>query len=106
MFADIVGFTRLSAKGTPRETLDLLNELFTRSDRSAQRIGVEKIKTIGDAYMAVAGLPDAGSGSCATHRGFGSGSSRSRQRIPRRDRIGPLVRIGINSGPVIAGVIG
>jgi class 3 adenylate cyclase len=106
MFADLVGFTRLSARGTPRETLDLLNELFTRFDRSAHRIGVEKIKTIGDAYMAVAGLPM-------------PDPDHARRIVDLalevlghvkdfREEIGSdlSVRIGINSGPVIAGVIG
>jgi response regulator RpfG family c-di-GMP phosphodiesterase len=57
LFADIVDFTRLSADHTPIEVVSLLNQIFSAFDRLAQQHGVEKIKTIGDAYMAVGGLP-------------------------------------------------
>ena len=106
MFADIVGFTRLSAKGTPRETLVLLNELFTRFDKSAQRIGVEKIKTIGDAYMAVAGLPTPDPDHARRIVDLALEVLGHVKQF--REEIGSelSVRIGINSGPVVAGVIG
>ncbi len=57
IFADIVGFTELSTRISPSELVELLNEIFCLFDELAERHGVEKIKTIGDAYMAVAGLP-------------------------------------------------
>ena len=57
LFADIVGFTTLSSKTSARQMVEILNDLFIRFDLSAHKAGVEKIKTIGDAYMAVAGLP-------------------------------------------------
>ena len=57
LFADIVNFTPLSAKLQPEELVNLLNQIFTRFDRLAEKFGLEKIKTIGDAYMAAAGLP-------------------------------------------------
>ncbi len=63
LFADIVGFTNLSSTTSPRDLVHMLNDLFTRFDQSAHRNGVEKIKTIGDAYMAVAGLTDPAPGS-------------------------------------------
>jgi hypothetical protein len=58
VFADIVGFTPMSASMQPSEVLALLNEVFTRFDELADRHGLEKIKTVGDAYMAVAGAPE------------------------------------------------
>ena len=58
LFADIVGFTALSAAVTPEELVELLNEVFSRFDELAERHGLEKIKTIGDAYMVAAGLPE------------------------------------------------
>src|SRR4029453_3554288 len=56
-FADLVGFTALTAPMPPHDVVTFLNGLFTRFDVAAQELGIEKIKTIGDAYMAVCGLP-------------------------------------------------
>ena len=58
MFADIVDFTRLSARLSPEELVGVLNEVFTVFDGLVDRYGLEKIKTIGDAYMVVGGLPE------------------------------------------------
>ncbi|MBF8289467.1 MAG: Guanylate cyclase protein [Chloroflexi bacterium] len=58
LFADVVGFTTLSARLSPVEVIDLLNRVFTMCDELAERFGLEKIKTIGDAYMVAAGLPE------------------------------------------------
>ena len=63
LFADMVGFTGLSASMPAQAVVELLNDLFTRFDLAARELGIEKIKTIGDAYMAVCGLPDP----CANH---------------------------------------
>lgn len=57
LFADIVGFTKLSTQISPNELVILLNEIFSLFDTLADRYGLEKIKTIGDAYMVVGGLP-------------------------------------------------
>ena len=57
LFSDLVGFTKMSSKTTATELVKLLNDLFTRFDVRAEALGLEKIKTIGDAYMAVGGLP-------------------------------------------------
>jgi class 3 adenylate cyclase len=57
MFADLVGFTPLSARLKPIELVNLLNQIFSTFDELAQQFGLEKIKTIGDAYMVAAGLP-------------------------------------------------
>jgi adenylate cyclase len=100
LFADIVGFTPLSATMEPEELVDRLNEIFTHFDGLAARYGVEKIRTIGDTYMVAAGIP-----------------------VPRPDHAHALAgmaldmlayaaegllsfRVGINSGPAVAGVIG
>ena len=58
IFIDIVGFTTLSAQHTPHEIVRLLNEIFVWFDQITGRLGLEKIKTIGDCYMAVSGLPN------------------------------------------------
>ena len=106
LFADIVSFTELAA-GMPAHVLvELLNDLFTRFDLAAQKLGIEKIKTIGDAYMAVCGLPEA----CADHSERMVTMAQQMMQIAREfsENRGTLVRlrIGINSGPVVAGVIG
>ncbi|MCC7154105.1 MAG: adenylate/guanylate cyclase domain-containing protein, partial [Bryobacterales bacterium] len=83
-----------------------LNDLFSRFDQMAQRLGVEKIKTIGDAYMAVAGLPHA----CPDHaQRMMRMAVEMTEEMRRYSRIlGKTVelRVGLNSGPVVAGVIG
>ncbi|HWL91398.1 MAG TPA: adenylate/guanylate cyclase domain-containing protein [Actinomycetota bacterium] len=106
LFADVVDFTPLAQRLPPAEVVGILDQLFSHFDELVERHGLEKIKTIGDAYMAAAGVPDPSSdharraallaldmreavGSSAVGYGFGL-----------------ELRIGINSGPVIAGVIG
>ena len=104
LFADIVGFTPLSAKMTAEYTVDLLNQIFTEFDGICDRFGVEKIRTIGDGYMAVAGAPD--------HRGDHAEVMINVARLMRdymesKPVSEPLqVRIGLNSGEVVAGIVG
>jgi guanylate cyclase len=100
LFADIVGFTPLSAEMAPEEMVDQLNDVFTYFDELAERYGCEKIHTIGDNYMVAAGLPiprtDHAHALC--HMALG---------MLEYSRTGPLsFRLGINSGPAVAGVIG
>ncbi len=106
LFADIVAFTELAGSIPASALVELLNDLFTRFDLAAQELGIEKIKTIGDAYMAVCGLPAA----CADHTERMLSMALRLQQIARefsRDRGVPVrLRIGINTGPVVAGVIG
>ena len=99
LFADLKGFTPLSAVLGPARIVRLLDELFTAFDREAVAIGMIQIKTIGDAYMAVAGLPVPRHGSCrgddplclCAARGGGAGRAppRPRPQHAGRHRLGP-----------------
>jgi len=106
LFADIVGFTRLAARLSPERVVGLLNDLFCRFDDVAGHLGLEKIKTIGDCYMVAGGLPEPR----ADHADAVARMSLAMLRIVAElaAHTGePLdVRIGIHSGPVVAGVIG
>ena len=106
LFADIVSFTQLAAAMPAHVLVELLNDLFTRFDLAAQKLGIEKIKTIGDAYMAVCGLPEP----CADHTERMMTMALRLMEIAREfsENHGTTVRlrIGINSGPVVAGVVG
>src|SRR6185295_1696756 len=106
LFADIVGFTELAATMPAHALVELLNSLFTQFDLAAQKLGIEKIKTIGDAYMAVCGLPEP----CADHTERIVTMALRMMEIVREfsQKHGTPVRlrIGINAGPVVAGVIG
>lgn len=106
LFADIVGFTGLAATMPAGALVELLNELFTHFDLAAQELGIEKIKTVGDAYMAVCGLSEAH----ADHTERMVNMAVRLMEIAREfslSREAPVrLRIGINAGPVVAGVIG
>jgi class 3 adenylate cyclase len=106
LFADIVGFTTLSARLTPDRVVDLLNDLFCHYDDLAGELGLEKIKTIGDCYMVAGGLPVPR----ADHAEAVAEMALAMQKVTRefRTRSGEAihVRVGIHSGPVVAGVIG
>lgn len=106
MFADLVDFTRLSEELPPRDMIALLNEIFSWFDMLAENYGLEKIKTIGDAYMVAGGLLD--NDSKYTEE-IVSMALEIRDKIAaRRTRTGESlsIHIGIGSGPVVAGVIG
>jgi adenylate cyclase len=106
LFADIVGFTPWSNGTDPDRVVGLLDDLFTRFDAIAAACGMEKIKTMGDAYMAVAGAPAAR----ADHAEAGLRMAREMLEASgdwRADHDVPLqLRIGLASGPVVGGVIG
>jgi adenylate cyclase len=106
LFADIVGFTEISSRTSPQELVELLNKIFSAFDHLTDRYGLEKIKTIGDNYMVAGGLPV----SCANHaESIAEMALEMQQEIMKfSDKTGqPLqIRIGINTGPVVAGVIG
>ncbi|MBE9039554.1 PAS domain-containing protein, partial [Oscillatoriales cyanobacterium LEGE 11467] len=106
LFADIVGFTPLSARLQPVELVNLLNQIFSNFDRLAEKYGLEKIKTIGDAYMVVGGLPVP---HAHTARAIADMALEMLETICEvRAQIGESfqIRIGINTGTVVAGVIG
>ena len=104
LFADVVDFTPLAQRLSPAEVVGTLDHLFSHFDTLVERHGLEKIKTIGDAYMAAAGVPDP----CADHaRRAALLALDMRAAVASSDYAGGLeLRIGINSGPVTAGVIG
>jgi class 3 adenylate cyclase len=106
LFADICGFTPLSAKVSPEQLVDLLNEVFSAFDHLTEKHGLEKIKTIGDAYMVAGGLPTFVEDHAPRVARMALEMHDVVERIvtPTGDRL--QVRIGINSGPVVAGVIG
>ncbi len=106
LFADIVDFTPHAERNPPEKTVELLDDLFSRFDTLAEARGLEKIKTIGDAYMAAAGLPDR----TPDHaRRVAEMALEMRELAAGRslaDGEPVRLRIGIDSGPVVAGVIG
>ncbi len=106
LFADIVGFTVLSDGRPPNEVVAFLNDLFHRFDLLAQRRGVEKIKTIGDAYMAVAGLPTPAEDHARRMIEMALDMLDEARRCSAETGLTIELRIGVNSGPVVAGVIG
>ena len=105
-FADAVGSTEQAARSSPEEFADALDALFRRFDEIADRHGLEKIKTIGDAYMAVAGAPTpmADHADAAVGMAVDILSDAGTIRWPSGDPI--VVRGGIATGPAVAGVIG
>ncbi len=106
LFADIVGFTELSSEMPPQKVVTLLNGLFTRFDQAAQELGIEKIKTVGDAYMAVCGLPQLVPDHSERLVRMAIRMVHITREHALENRVAMQVRVGINSGPVVAGVIG
>ena len=106
LFADIVGFTKFSVGVSPRKLVVLLNEIFTHFDNIADIHGLEKIKTIGDAYMAVAGAPVPKIDHVARAAHMALDMMDALDDFNRRKGYTLKMRIGINSGAVVAGVIG
>ncbi|MGE5460793.1 MAG: adenylate/guanylate cyclase domain-containing protein [Solirubrobacterales bacterium] len=101
LFADLVGFTPLATDLSPERLVEVLDEVFSSFDALAQERGLEKIKTIGDAYMVAGGVPTAR----ADHREAVLDMAFEMLEVVR-DRNGLELRIGVDSGPVVAGVIG
>jgi class 3 adenylate cyclase len=102
LFADVVDFTPISEALSPDETVEMLDRLFTSFDELADRLDLEKIKTIGDAYMAVSGLNGSGqdAADAAVAMALGMLDEAARMKDPIR------LRVGLDIGPVTAGVIG
>ena len=106
LFSDLVGFTKMSATKSPADLVKLLNDLFTRFDKRAEELGLEKIKTIGDAYMAVGGLPIPRSDHAIIAGDMALGMYQDLAAFNQEYGAALQMRIGLNSGPVVAGVIG
>lgn len=106
LFADIVGFTQISAQISPPELVSLLNDIFSTFDRLAEKHGLEKIKTIGDAYMVVGGLPMPRSDHAEAIAQMAIDMQQAITEFSDTHDRDFSIRIGINSGPVVAGVIG
>ncbi len=106
LFADVVGFTAFSAHTPAAELVSLLNDLFSRFDAVSQKHGVEKIKTIGDCYMAVCGLPQPRPDHARAMAEMALDMVRLLGEFNRQRGTNLQLRIGLNSGPVVAGVIG
>ncbi len=106
LFADIVGFTSLSSRTSPEKLVAMLNEVFSTFDRLAEKHGLEKIKTIGDAYMVVAGIPHpiADHAIAMTHMGLDMLAAIDEYSNKHGTNL--TIRVGIHTGSVVAGVIG
>ncbi|MEY3296842.1 MAG: hypothetical protein RLZZ597_102 [Cyanobacteriota bacterium] len=106
LFADLVDFTAASGEMSPRQLVKMLNEVFSMFDQLAEFYHLEKIKTIGDAYMVAGGLPTPQDNHEAAIAQFALDICEAIQRFPRPDGAPFKIRIGIHTGPVVAGVIG
>ena len=106
LFSDIVNFTPFSESKAPQEIVSVLNGLFTEFDRLADRFGLEKIKTIGDAYMLVAGVPEPREDHALVLMEMAIEMHASVARHSDIDGRPLQIRTGIASGPLVAGVIG
>ena len=106
LFSDLVGFTKIAARVTAEELVSRLNELFQAFDSLAEACGVEKIKTIGDAYMVAGGLPIPQSDHAERIADMALGMLGAIEEYNARAEEPFEIRIGIHTGPVVAGVIG
>jgi class 3 adenylate cyclase len=106
MFADLVGFTPLTAALAPRQLMEILNTVFSTFDVLTQQHGAEKIKTIGDSYMVVAGIPDPSPDHAQCIAKLALAMIRIMKALSEHIGIVLELRIGIDSGHVVAGVIG
>jgi len=106
LFADIVDFTTMSEKLTPRELVDFLNGIFSHFDEMVKELKLEKIKTIGDAYMVAAGIPEPRVDHAEALMHLAVKMIQTCRTIRTPTGVPFRLRIGISTGPVVAGVIG
>lgn len=106
LFADLVGFTEMSAKLSPIEVVEQLNAIFSEFDRLTECYELEKIKTIGDAYMVVGGLPEVRGDHAEIVADMALGMQAAIAKINAEKQQNFAIRVGINTGSVVAGVIG
>jgi adenylate cyclase len=106
LFADISHFTILSQRLSPHDLVLLLDEIFSRFDEVADRLGLEKIKTIGDAYMLVGGLPEPSEDHAERVARAALAMRQIVRDVAKQRGFDLSMRIGVHSGAVVAGVIG
>ncbi|WP_293347896.1 MULTISPECIES: adenylate/guanylate cyclase domain-containing protein [unclassified Microcoleus] len=106
LFADLVGFTEFSAHKSPTQLVEILNGIFSEFDRLSELHGLEKIKTIGDAYMVVGGLPTARQDHSEAIALLALDMQAALRKFNLKIGEGFQLRIGIHSGSVVAGIIG
>jgi class 3 adenylate cyclase len=106
LFADLVDFTRVSARVSPTELVSWLNKIFSTFDQLAEQHGLEKIKTVGDAYLVVGGLPTPRADHAEAIAEMALAMQQAVARLSAELAEDFSIRIGINTGPVVAGVIG
>jgi adenylate cyclase len=106
LFADLAGFTPMSARMDPVELVSMLDSIFSRFDELAQTFELEKIKTIGDAYMVATGLPEPRADHAQAIADMALGMIQATDTFSKEYAVPLQIRIGINTGEVVAGVIG
>ena len=106
MFADIVGFTRVASGMTPMQVFSMLNKIFSAFDDLTEKYGLEKIKTIGDAYMVAGGINDGNEDYVAAMADLALAMTDVLRRDFAVNSMHMEMRMGIRTGPVIAGVVG
>ncbi len=106
VFSDLVGFTHVSARTPPKQLVAALNKIFSEFDTLTQELGVEKIKTIGDAYLAVSGLPKEKPNHASLGADLALGMVQRFSEVTPDLGVGLGIRVGIHSGAVMAGIVG
>lgn len=106
LFSDLVGFTNLASRSSPGQIIEILNDLFSSFDGLAKRLRLEKIKTIGDAYMVAGGLPEEQADHALAVADMALGMIEAVRQIGKQFGENLEARIGIHSGEVVAGIIG
>lgn len=106
LFADVVGFTGMTRGCSPEQVLTLLEQLFTRFDALSELAGVEKVKTIGDAWMAVCGAPLPHPDALGTLMGLAVDLVTAAADLRDPQGLPVAVRVGLHQGPVVAGILG
>jgi len=106
VFADVVGFGRITARMKPYEIVGCLNRLFSEFDKVAEDVGVEKIKTIGDNYMTVVGVPTVRPGHARLAVKLALDLVAAAERLRLQLPVPFPIRVGVHTGPVMAGIIG
>jgi len=106
LFADIVGFTQLSEKLSPRQLVGMLNDVFGKFDELAVQFKLEKIKTIGDCYMIVGGVPDRSVTHCQQVADFAIAAIKCVEEYAKESNYDLKIRVGIHTGTVVAGIVG